>query len=138
MSLPIAASSSLPAPSFENNVARSPAVMADDVEHAMGSSVTSPQSAPTNRRGDWTRPQMCKSMSDANTVSLTRVKGIYTLVIVSLPAIIGFSSSVQVPALSAIALEFNSSRGLAAVSASTYLVGFGLGPFIFAPLSEVL
>ena len=53
--------------------------------------------------------------------------------------IVSFSSSVQTPAITAIAADYHESNLLATFGASSaYLLGFGSGPFVFSPLSEVL
>ncbi|RYP71974.1 hypothetical protein DL770_008036 [Monosporascus sp. CRB-9-2] len=63
-------------------------------------------------------------------------KWAYTTTVVWMAGIVGFSSSVHTSAIAAIAAEFNTSRQISTLGATTYLVGFGFGPF-FAPLSEL-
>jgi len=63
---------------------------------------------------------------------------IYTITVVGISGIVGFSSSVQTPAIAAIGKDFNTSRPISTLAASsTYLVGCAFGPLIFAPLSEL-
>jgi MFS family permease len=64
--------------------------------------------------------------------------GFYTGIVVGISGIVGFSSSVHTPAIRAIAEDLNTSTTASTLGATTYLVGFGFGPFIFAPLAEVL
>lgn len=52
--------------------------------------------------------------------------------------IVGFSSSVLTPAIEIIARDLDTSKTSSTLGATTYLVGFGFGPFLFAPLAEVL
>ena len=53
--------------------------------------------------------------------------------------IVSFSSSVQTPAIKAIATDYHESELLTTFAASSaYLLGFGSGPFVFSPLSEVV
>ena len=63
--------------------------------------------------------------------------GIYTLTVVGIAGIAGFSSSVQTPALPAIAKEFDTSLLVSTLGSTTYLIGCAFGPLIFAPLSEL-
>ncbi len=64
--------------------------------------------------------------------------GLYTVIVVVMAGIVGFSSSVQTPAIAAIAEDLETSRLMSTLGATTYLIGFGFGPFFFAPLSELL
>lgn len=53
--------------------------------------------------------------------------------------IVSFSSSIQTPAIHSIAARYDSSRLLTTFAASSaYLLGFGSGPFLFSPVSEIL
>ncbi|KAF3769360.1 MFS general substrate transporter [Cryphonectria parasitica EP155] len=65
-------------------------------------------------------------------------KWVYTGIVVGMAGIVGFSSSVHTPAIHAIAEDFNTSRTASTLGATMYLIGFGFGPFLFAPLAEVL
>ncbi|KAI1120892.1 MFS general substrate transporter [Nemania abortiva] len=65
-------------------------------------------------------------------------KWVYTFIVVGMAGIVGFSSSVHTPAVKAIAIELNTSNLISTLGSTTYLVGFGFGPFLFSPLSEVL
>ena len=51
--------------------------------------------------------------------------------------VVAFASSVITADVGAVAEEFNVSREAALVPISVFVVGFGVGPMIFAPLSEV-
>lgn len=51
--------------------------------------------------------------------------------------IMAFASSIHTAAISAIANDFHCPVTLATAGVSTFLLGFGTGPLIFAPLSEV-
>ena len=65
--------------------------------------------------------------------------GLYTIIAASMAGIVSFSSSVQTPAIKSIASTYHVSHLLATFAGSSaYLLGFGTGPFIFAPLSEHL
>ncbi|PSR84456.1 major facilitator superfamily domain-containing protein [Coniella lustricola] len=61
----------------------------------------------------------------------------YTSLVVGMAGVVGFSSSVMTPAIKTISQDFNTSTTLSTLGATTYLVGFGFGPFLFAPLAEV-
>lgn len=52
--------------------------------------------------------------------------------------IVSFSSSVHTPAIRQISDDLNTSTLLSTLGSTTYLIGFGIGPFFFAPLAEVL
>jgi MFS family permease len=52
--------------------------------------------------------------------------------------IVGFSSSVNTPAINAIAEDLHTTKLFSTLGATTYLLGFGFGPFFFAPLSELM
>ena len=65
--------------------------------------------------------------------------GLYTSIVAIMAGIVSFSSSVQTPAIKAIAADYHVSHLLATFAASSaYLLGFGSGPFVFSPLSEVI
>ena len=65
--------------------------------------------------------------------------GFYTAIVASMAGIVSFSSSVQTPAIKAIAADYHESDLLTTFAASSaYLLGFGSGPFVFSPLSEVV
>lgn len=48
----------------------------------------------------------------------------------------GYTSAVTSPAFSSIAEEFHCSRLVATLSVSLFIIGLGIGPMLFAPLSE--
>ena len=65
--------------------------------------------------------------------------GFYTAIVATMAGIVSFSSSVQTPAIKAIAADYHESDLLTTFAASSaYLLGFGSGPFVFSPLSEVV
>ena len=65
--------------------------------------------------------------------------GFYTAIVATMAGIVSFSSSVQTPAIKAIATDYHEPHLLVTFAASSaYLLGFGSGPFVFSPLSEVL
>jgi len=58
--------------------------------------------------------------------------------VVCISGIIGFSSSVQTPAIDAIGKDFDTSRLVTTQAASSiYLIGCAFGPMMLAPLSEL-
>lgn len=52
--------------------------------------------------------------------------------------VIAFSSSAFAPARSVTAVEFNTSELVTSLGVSLFIVGFAIGPLVFAPLSEVV
>lgn len=64
--------------------------------------------------------------------------GVYTGIVVSIAGIVSFSSSVHTPAIRRISEDLKASTLVSTLGSTTYLVGFGIGPFFFAPLAEVL
>jgi len=60
-----------------------------------------------------------------------------TMMVALLCFVVAFASSVITADVGAVAEEFNVSREAALVPISVFVVGFGVGPMIFAPLSEV-
>lgn len=52
-------------------------------------------------------------------------------------ATIAFCSSIHTAAISSIADDLNCSQTVSTLGVSTFLLGFGSGPLIFAPLSEI-
>lgn len=50
---------------------------------------------------------------------------------------IGFCSSIHTAAISAISQDLACSNTVATLGVTTFLLGFGTGPLIFAPLSEI-
>ncbi|KAK9422854.1 putative MFS general substrate transporter [Seiridium unicorne] len=64
-------------------------------------------------------------------------KWVYTTTVVWISGIVGFSSSVQTPALPAIAKDFQTTTLISTLGSTTYLVGCAFGPQVFAPLSEL-
>ena len=78
-------------------------------------------------------------MTSIARAQLDRCTGLYTAIVATMAGIVSFSSSVQTPAIKAIAADYHVSNLLATFAASSaYLLGFGSGPFVFSPLSEVL
>lgn len=64
-------------------------------------------------------------------------KWLCTIVLVAMPATIGFCSSIHTAAVPDVAQDLECSRTVATLGVSTFLLGFGTGPLIFGPLSEV-
>ncbi|KAJ0426775.1 major facilitator superfamily domain-containing protein [Aspergillus carlsbadensis] len=60
-----------------------------------------------------------------------------TIILVLWTTIIAFTSSIYTAAIPSIAKEYGCSSIVATVGLTTFLLGFGTGPLIFAPLSEV-
>ncbi|KAI2608696.1 MFS general substrate transporter [Hypoxylon fragiforme] len=60
-----------------------------------------------------------------------------TMVVAATCFVVAFSSSVITPDIADVAEEFGVSEEVALLSISLFVVGFGVGPMIFAPLSEV-
>jgi MFS family permease len=52
-------------------------------------------------------------------------------------ATIAFCSSIHTAAISSVAEYFDCSQTVSTLGVSTFLLGFGSGPLIFAPLSEI-
>lgn len=52
-------------------------------------------------------------------------------------ATIAFCSSIHTAAITSVAQAFDCSRTIATLGVTTFLLGFGSGPLIFAPLSEI-
>ncbi|KAJ2894667.1 putative polyamine transporter 2 protein [Zalerion maritima] len=61
-----------------------------------------------------------------------------TMVVALTCFVVAFASSVITADISGVAEEFDVSEEVALVSISLFVVGFGVGPMVFAPLSEVL
>ncbi|KAG9243243.1 major facilitator superfamily domain-containing protein [Calycina marina] len=61
-----------------------------------------------------------------------------TMVVAVTCFVVAFASSVITSDIIGVEKEFNVSEEVALVSISVFVVGFGLGPMIFAPLSEVV
>ncbi|KAI2615948.1 MFS general substrate transporter [Hypoxylon sp. NC1633] len=61
-----------------------------------------------------------------------------TMVVAVTCFVVAFSSSVVTPDIAGVADEFGVSDEVALLSVTLFVVGFGVGPMIFAPLSEVL
>ncbi|KAF8247532.1 putative MFS multidrug transporter [Wilcoxina mikolae CBS 423.85] len=61
-----------------------------------------------------------------------------TLVIAVMCFIVAFSSSVITAGIDGVQREFDVSRSVALLSITLFVIGFGIGPMAFAPLSEVL
>ncbi|KAI1066916.1 hypothetical protein LB507_011349 [Fusarium sp. FIESC RH6] len=60
-----------------------------------------------------------------------------TIIVVFMTATIAFCSSIHTAAIPAIAQDLNCSSTVATLGVTTFLLGFGTGPLIFAPLSEI-
>jgi multidrug resistance protein len=60
---------------------------------------------------------------------------IFTVVLMT--STIGFCSSIHTAAISAISKDLGCSTTVATLGVTTFLIGFGTGPLIFAPLSEI-
>jgi hypothetical protein len=60
-----------------------------------------------------------------------------TMVVAVTCFVVAFASSVITADIAGVAKEFHVSEEAALVSISVFVVGFGVGPMIFAPLSEV-
>lgn len=60
-----------------------------------------------------------------------------TLTVVFMTATIAFCSSIHTAAIPAIAKDLSCSSTVATLGVTTFLLGFGTGPLIFAPLSEI-
>ncbi|KAG9233370.1 major facilitator superfamily domain-containing protein [Amylocarpus encephaloides] len=61
-----------------------------------------------------------------------------TMVVAATCFVVAFCSSVITADIIGVQEEFNRSEEVALVSISIFVVGFGIGPMVFAPLSEVL
>lgn len=62
----------------------------------------------------------------------------YTITVVYMSGITGFSAAVQTPAIAAIGKDFHTSAPITTLAASSmYLIGCSFGPVLFAPLSEL-
>ncbi|KAI0440559.1 major facilitator superfamily domain-containing protein [Xylaria telfairii] len=60
-----------------------------------------------------------------------------TMVVATTCFVVAFASSVVTPDIDGVASEFECSREVALLSITLFVVGFGIGPLAFAPLSEV-
>jgi MFS family permease len=60
-----------------------------------------------------------------------------TLVVAMTCFVVAFASSVITADIAGVVKEFDVSEEVALVSISVFVVGFGVGPMVFAPLSEV-
>lgn len=61
-----------------------------------------------------------------------------TMVIALVCFVVAFCSSVITPGIGGAQNDLNSSREVALLSVTVFVLGFGLGPMVFAPLSEVV
>ncbi|KAF2746861.1 synaptic vesicle transporter [Sporormia fimetaria CBS 119925] len=61
-----------------------------------------------------------------------------TMVVAVTCLIVAFNSSVITPGIDQVSAEFNVSRVAALLSVTLFVIGFGVGPMVFAPLSEVV
>lgn len=57
--------------------------------------------------------------------------------VVTMTAIVGFCSSIHTAAISAVAEDLECSIAVSTLGVSTFLLGFAIGPLIYAPLSEI-
>ncbi|KAI1145737.1 major facilitator superfamily domain-containing protein [Nemania diffusa] len=60
-----------------------------------------------------------------------------TMVVATTCFVVAFASSVITPDIAGVADEFHTSQEVALLSITLFVVGFGVGPLVFAPLSEV-
>ncbi|KAI0188939.1 major facilitator superfamily transporter [Xylaria flabelliformis] len=60
-----------------------------------------------------------------------------TMVVATTCFVVAFASSVVTPDIDGVASEFGCGREVALLSITLFVVGFGVGPLVFAPLSEV-
>ncbi|KAI1127890.1 major facilitator superfamily domain-containing protein [Nemania abortiva] len=60
-----------------------------------------------------------------------------TMVVAATCFVVAFASSVITPDIEGVADEFHTSQEVALLSITLFVVGFGVGPLVFAPLSEV-
>ncbi|KAJ8104963.1 hypothetical protein ONZ43_g7612 [Nemania bipapillata] len=60
-----------------------------------------------------------------------------TMVVATTCFVVAFASSVITPDIAGVAEEFHTSQEVALLSITLFVVGFGVGPLVFAPLSEV-
>ncbi|KAI9837663.1 MAG: hypothetical protein M1837_002923 [Sclerophora amabilis] len=65
-------------------------------------------------------------------------KWILTTIIVMMTATIAFCSSVYTAAIPTIAVHLQCSETVSTLGVTTFLLGFGSGPLLFAPLSEIV
>ncbi|KAI1814524.1 MFS general substrate transporter [Poronia punctata] len=73
-----------------------------------------------------------------NPKNWSKAKKWYITMVVAITCfVVAFSSSVVTPDIAGVAEEFNVSREVALLSITLFVVGFGIGPLVFAPLSEV-
>ena len=63
--------------------------------------------------------------------------GICTGILVAMTATVAFCSSIYSAAIEAIAIHYDCSRLVSTLGLSTFLLGFAVGPLLFAPLSEI-
>lgn len=61
-----------------------------------------------------------------------------TMVVATTCFVVAFNSAVITADLEGVAKEFNVSLEVAFLSVSVFVVGFGVGPMVFAPLSEIV
>lgn len=92
---------------------------------------------------DLTKARRCKrDQYSAERIASTRFDrslGLYTAIFATMAGIISSSSSVQTPAIKTVAADYHGAPLLVTFAASSaYLLGFGSGPFVLSPLSEVL
>lgn len=88
---------------------------------------------------NWSPLPRCNTSSIPSHDQNTNIQtGFYTITVVWISGIVGFSSSVQTPAITAIGKDFHTSRPITTLAASSvYLIGCAFGPLLFAPLSEL-
>ena len=93
------------------------------------------------KNGDLSQARRCKvnRQEVPHERKFDRFTGLYTAIVAIMAGIVSFSSSVQTPAIKMIAANYRESELLTTFAASSaYLLGFGSGPFVFSPLSEVV
>jgi MFS family permease len=61
-----------------------------------------------------------------------------TIVVVLMTATISFGTSIHASAIGGVSHTFDCSKPVATLGITMYLIGFAMGPLLFAPLSEVL
>lgn len=91
---------------------------------------------------NWSALARCKHrlspVHGANIViNIDSMAGMYTIIVVAISGIVGFSASVYSPAISSIADSLHVSNLMSTLGSTTYLIGSAFGPLLFAPLSEI-
>lgn len=91
---------------------------------------------------NWSLMARCKqsfitSIWERVVVNIDLMLGMYTIIVVTISGIVGFSSSVYSPAISSIAESLHVSNLMSTLGSTTFLIGSAVGPLLFAPLSEI-